>query len=215
LDFKLVVDTFPRGTPWAILATLVGIVLQFIYVRSQDHFHDAQARRELALEENKFKHQKEIENQRFEYDQRRWKEELGKEIALKHIDIRLDEYAVIWSRIESIGASVRESGELTRESTRALAGKIKEWRYSKAGLLAEETTRDAATALQVACWHFDGTCEAYRQMRRARTLFRNAIRADLGLDASIYELTAVRNRIREELQNLQQQLPKSDSQLSE
>ena len=167
MDFKLFVDTLMKGTPLAILAALVGVIWQAVYVRSRDKHHDDQARREQDLELKKFahqneldklrfEHQKELETLRFEYDKRRWREELAKEIALKLVDTRSGEYAAIWSHIESVASNRQQLGELTPEVTKALAGRIKAWRYGKGALVAKETTRDAAMTFQKALWNYDG-----------------------------------------------------------
>ncbi|MBE7556662.1 MAG: hypothetical protein HS126_36900 [Anaerolineales bacterium] len=221
MDFKLFIDALLTGTPWAILAALVGIVWQGIYVRSRDKAHDEQIRRELelerqkfeheqAIEKRKFEHQKELEITRFEYEQRQWREELSREITLKHIEIRLDEYAKVWSYTEGVARNRQKSGTLTRETTQEMAKKIKSWRYSKGGLFAETITRDAAFAFQQALWVYDESEEAYKRIRNARGIFRDALRADTGLGEiagqTIYQVTEERQKIREELKKLQSKL---------
>ncbi len=226
MDFKSFVEALLTGTPSAILVTLVGVIWQVVYVHSRDKLRDEQARRELNLElqkfehqekldKRRFEHQKELETLRFEYEQRKWREELAKEISVKLVDIRAGEYATIWSQIESIAANKQESGKLTPEVTRALSEKVKAWRYSKGALVAEETTRDAAMAFQKALWDYDGS-RTYRQMRKARRLFRNAMRADLGVGENIegktiIEITEQRNKIKKELQALQADLNISEA----
>lgn len=117
----------------------------------------------------------------------------------------------IWSQVESIASHRLQAGELSRESGQLLAENIKKWRYSKAGLIAEETTRDAAMALQKAAWEYDRSAPAYRRMRQARALFRNAMRADLAVGENvqgltIYEITEQRSKIQKELETLQEEL---------
>jgi len=170
MDFKLFIDTLLTGTPIAILAALVGILWQAIYTRSRDRLHDEQIKRELELERQKFEYQKQLEVIRFEYEQRRWREELAREITVKLVEARFSEYTEVWSFVESISAS-HQMGGLTTETTKALAEKIKHWRYSKGGLLAEETTRDVAYVFQTALWEYDGSKESYRRMRQARRIF--------------------------------------------
>ncbi len=85
------------------------------------------------------------------------------------------------------------------------------WRYGKGGLLAEETTRDAAFALQTALWEYNGTEETYRRMRSARRIFRDALRADIGLGEdvrgqTIFEASEKRQKIRQEIKDLQSKL---------
>ena len=74
MDFQLFIDALLTGTPVAILVALVGIVWQAIYTRSRDKVHDEQIQRELKLEDQKFKHQREIEELKFGYEQLRWRE---------------------------------------------------------------------------------------------------------------------------------------------
>jgi hypothetical protein len=228
MDFKLFIDSLLTGTPVAILVALVGIVWQGIYVRSRDKSHDEQATRELRLEDKKFEqqrkieelkfqledrrftHQKEIEKMRFNYDQLRWREDLAHDIALKHVEVRLEEYSKAWAYIEGVARNKLDTGTLTKETTREIAQKIKTWRYSRGGLLAEEITRDAAYALQKALWEYNGEKTSYHRIRNARTIFRNALRADMGIGEiagqTIYQLTEERQKIRKELNELQSQL---------
>ena len=77
--------------------------------------------------------------------------------------------------------------------------------------MAEETTRDAAYTFQRALWGYDCSDEGYGRIRFARKLFRDALRADTGLgeDATgqtIYDTAEGRQKIREELRNLQKRL---------
>ena len=207
MDFQLVIDAFLTGTPVAILVALVGIVWQAIYTHSRDKAHDEQVKRELKLEDQKFNHQQEIEKLKFGYEQLRWREELAREIALKHVEVRLEEYTKAWSYIEEIARNQLDTGKLTPETTKEIAQQIKNWRYSKGGLIAEEITRDAAFALQRALWEYDGSKVAYSRVRRARKIFRDALRADTGIGEvagqSIIILTEGRQKIREELIKLQ------------
>ena len=210
MDFKLFIDTLLTGTPIAILAALVGILWQAIYTRSRDRLHDEQIKRELELERQKFEYQKQLEVIRFEYEQRRWREELAREITVKLVEARFSEYTEVWSFVESISAS-HQMGGLTTETTKALAEKIKHWRYSKGGLLAEETTRDVAYVFQTALWEYDGSKESYRRMRQARRIFLEALRADTGLGENvtgqtIYEATEKRQKIHQELEELKTKL---------
>jgi len=171
---------------------------------------DEQVQRELKLEDQKFKHQREIEELKFRYEQLRWREELASEITLKHVEVRLEEYSKAWSYIEGVARNQLETDKLTPETTKAIAQKIKNWRYSKGGLLAEDITRDAAFALQKALWEYNGTKEAYKRIRSARKIFRDALRADTGIGEvagqTIIQVTEARQKIREELNELQSKL---------
>jgi len=206
MDFKTFIDTLLTGTPIAILAAIVGVLLQAMYVLSRDRIHDRQAERELKLEQQKFEHQKELEKMKFEYEQRQWREQLAREITVRLVEARLDEYSKVWSFAEGVAKNQHEKGALTPKATKAIARKIKRWRYSKGGLLAEEITRDAAFEFQRALWEYDGSVEAYTRIRRARNIFRDAIRADTGLSEAIYQVTEARQKVREELKELQSKL---------
>src|SRR5688572_25708834 len=124
MAFKLFIDALLTGTPVAILAALVGIVWQAMYTRRRDKVHDEQVQRELKLEDQKFKHQQEIEKMKFGYEQLRWREELAREIALKHVEVRLEEYAKVWSYVEGVARNQLEKGKLTPEATKAIAQQI-------------------------------------------------------------------------------------------
>ena len=100
MDFTLFVNTLLTGTPIAILAAVVGLVWQILYVRSRDKLHDEQIKHEIKLEEQKFKHQKELEELRFEYEQRQWRESLGKELILKLLTERIEAFAQLWKIME-------------------------------------------------------------------------------------------------------------------
>jgi uncharacterized membrane-anchored protein YhcB (DUF1043 family) len=211
MDFKLFVDALLTGTPLAILAALVGIIWQAIYVRSRDKLHDGQIRRELELENIKFEYQKELETLKFEYEKRRWREELAMEVTMKIVEVRIEEYSKVWSYIEGIASHKLGEREINPLITKKLAEKIKDWRYSKGGLLAEGTTRDSSFALQTALWKYDGSEESYSRMRVARGIFRDAIRADIGLGEdirgqTIFEAIEKRQKIREELEQLKLKL---------
>ena len=117
-----------------------------------------------------------------------------------------------------------DSGELTQTVTRELANDVKNWRYSRGGLFAEPTTRDAAYAFQQALWAYDGTAESYKRIRSARRILRDALRADMGVSEynsggtligvvsavisgqSLIDLAAERRRIRSDLIDLQKGL---------
>ena len=123
----------------------------------------------------------------------------------------MEEYSKVWSYLEGIARNQLDAGAFTPETTKTIAQKIKAWRYSKGGLLAEETTRDAAFALQRALWNYDETEEAYKSIRRARSILRAALRADTGLSEdiegqTIFDATEKRQKIREELKALQSKL---------
>jgi hypothetical protein len=86
--------------------------------------------------------------------------------------------------------------------------------------LAEAGTRDVAYAFQKALLEYDGSNQAYRRIRSARRLFRDALRADLGLGEdikgrTIYETTAKRQKIGDALKALQAELgiEKTDAEL--
>jgi hypothetical protein len=211
MDLKLFVDTLLTGTPLAILIAIVGIVWQSIYVRSRDKFHDEQARRELELEREKFAHEQEIEKLKFEYEQRRWLEKLARDITLRLVESRLDEYSQMWSYVQSVARHQLSTDSFTPETSKAVAQKVKSWRYAKGGLLAEETTRSAVYAFQTALWEYDGTNDAYQRVRSARRILRDSLRADIGLGEdktgqTIYERTQKRQKIHEELKELQSRL---------
>lgn len=229
VDFKILVEALLKSAPWAVFAAAVGVIWQLVYVHGRDKVRDAQVKRELeqeskkfehqqVLESNKFEYQQHIEAMKFEYEQRRWREQLSLQLALKHVDARLEEYSKAWSYVEAVAKHKMADGDITPEVTKAVAGKIKTWRYSKGGLLAEETTRDAAYTFQRALWGYDGSKEGYDRIRHARKLFRYALRADTGLGEdvtgqSIYDAAEERQKIRDELGKLQQRLgitPSSD-----
>jgi hypothetical protein len=211
MDFKLFVDSLLTGTPLAILAALVGVIWQALYVRSRDRLHDEQIRREMDIERRKFEHQKELEVLRFEYEQRRWREELARDITVKIVESRIEEYSKVWSYIESVAKFHFDMGNFTIDSARKVAQNLKDWRYGKGGLLAEATTREATYTLQTALFKYDETKESFKSIRRARSIFRDALRADIGLGENvkgqtIFESIEERQKIRNELAELQSKL---------
>lgn len=215
MDFSVLVDALIKGTPWAILIAAVGAVWQVIYISGRDKSHDKQTQMLYRLEREKFENQKildaaKFENRRLlaEYEQRKWREQLSTQLTLKHFDARLAEYVQLWTIVEMAARHRFNDHLLTPDAAKAAASKVRSWRYSKGGLLAEETTRDAAYLLQMALWHFDGSKESYDLTREARYLLRSALRADLGLgeDAlgdSIVDAAQRRQRIKAELNTLQ------------
>lgn len=136
IDFKVLVDTLVKGTPWAVLIAAIGAVWQLVYVYTRDKIRDRQAQHETELEEKKFQYQqsldkqrfeyqKNIESMKFEYEQRRWREQLGLQLALKHVDARLEEYAKAWSYIEAVAKHRMDDGGLSPEITKNVASHIK------------------------------------------------------------------------------------------
>jgi hypothetical protein len=209
VNFEPFVDALLTGTPLAILAAAVGVIWQIVYTRSRDRLQEAQVERELRLQEQRFEHEKNLERIRFEYEQRRWREGLAQELTVQLFRERVDGFVEIWREIEVLSTSKKEN--LTPEAARELADEIQTWRYAKGGLLAEDTTRNAAYLLQTALWRYTASHESYVQMRRARNLLRNALRADLGLGEdvtgrTIYEKTGARQKIEDEIKALQEQM---------
>jgi hypothetical protein len=208
MDFALFVNTLLTGTPIAILAAAVGLIWQALYVRSRDKLQDEQMKRELNLEGQKFQHSKELEELRFQYEQRRWRESLGKELILKLLAERIESFAKLWQTMEGISTS---KTKVTPEDSRVIAGEVLKWRYSKGGLLAEDVTRDAVFAFQQALWNYDGSKEKYHVIRRTRKLVLVSMRADMGLGEdisgqSIYKIAEKRQNIGSELSKIQEQL---------
>jgi hypothetical protein len=222
MDFKVLVEAIDKGVPLAILIAAIGAIWQLIYAYTRDklNYKEAALKRELetakfeyqkALEAQKFEHQSKIEQLKFEYDQRKWKEQLALQLAHRHVDARLVEYPPLWSIVRAVAKHKATSGDLTSELTWQIAGEVEAWRYSKGGLLAEETTRDAALAFQTALWHYDGSKEAYSRILYARRLLRASLRADMGLgvDAlgkSIFDTTEDRQKIIKELADFKAEL---------
>jgi hypothetical protein len=222
IDFKTLVEALIKGVPWAVFIAAIGAVWQLLYVYTRDKARDkenqlkhtleaAKFENQKSIESEKFKYQKALETLRFEYEQRKWREQLAMQLALKHVEARLTEYPQIWSEVKAATRHNRQGGSLTPELAKRSASAVESWRYSSGGLLAEETTRDAALAFQTALWKYDGSPETYHAIRQARRLLRAALRADMGLgeDAlgqSIFDATAKRHRIKEDLATLQEQL---------
>jgi len=179
-------DALVKGTPWAVLVAAIGALWQIIYVHFHDRSNDRRAQAAADLEKQKFEYQRSIEELKFDYEQRRWREQLATELALKHVEVRLAEYASLWSQVEAVASHRMDRGEITPDVTRRLADVVKNWRYSTGGLLAEQTTRNAARTFQQALWNYDGTEESYQNMRKGRAILRDALRADMGVSEDIY-----------------------------
>lgn len=227
IDFAVFVKALNQGTPWAILIAAIGAIWQLIYIYSRDRATERNAKRAYDLEQAKFLNQKTIEEKKFEYqkalenlrcgyEERKWREQLALQLASKHVDARLSEYADLWSEVRIVARHNKTDGALTVDSAKAAAAAVEKWRYSRGGLLAEETTRDAALALQTALWSYNGTNAVFAQARSARRWLRAALRADMGLGEdglghSIFDATAARHKIAEELSVLKQQLGISNS----
>jgi hypothetical protein len=165
----------------------------------------------IELEEKKFDTLKEIEKLKFEHEQKRWREELVSQLALKHVDKRIELYEPLWAKMELIASHRMTSGELTPAAARELANYTKNWRYTIAGLLAEPTTRDAVYVFQQAAWHYDGKKESYGKMRMARRVLRDALRADMGVSQdfwgrSIVDRADEQRKIKTELKDIQAKL---------
>jgi hypothetical protein len=208
MDFGLLVNTLLTGTPIAILVAVVGLIWQAFYVRSRNKLQDQQMKREIELEERKFEHNKKLEELRFEYEQRRWRESLGKELILKLLTERIESYTRLWQIMEGVSTS---KTEVKPNVTRAMAEDVLKWRYGKGGLLAEDVTRDAVFAFQQALWDYDGLKQKYHVIRRARKIVLISMRADLGLGEdisgqSIYKIAEKRQNIGTELATIQAQL---------
>jgi hypothetical protein len=211
VDFKILVETLIKGTPLAVLIAAIGVLWQLVYTYNRDKVHERKSKRESDLEARKFEYQKAIEVQRFEYEKRRWREQLSLQLTLKHVDARLEEYAKAWSYVEGVAKHRLKDGGLTPEDTMRVATDIKNWRYSKGGLLAQETTRDAAYAFQRALWGYDGSNDAYWRIRFARKLFRDALRADAGIGENmagetIFDAAEKMQKIKADLHELEQKL---------
>jgi hypothetical protein len=216
MDIKSFVDALIHGTPIAVLVAAVGVLWQTAYALLRDRIHDKQAERELQLEQRKFDHQRNLEDLKFTYEQQQWREQLARELTMKLVDARLDEYSRIWSHVRSIAQSAMQSGTFTPEVAKELADKVQAWRFSKGGLLAEETTRGAVYALQTALWDYDGSVDSFHRVRRGRFVLRDAIRADIGLTADVFQRAEERfQNVRHELDKLRSELgiPTTDKQL--
>src|SRR5580704_17064566 len=103
MDFvRSLTDALAKGTPWAVLIAAVGALWQIIYVYSRDRSNDRRSKAAADLEGAKFEYQKSIEELKFSYEQRRWREQLATQLALKHVETRLTEYSSLWSRVEIV-----------------------------------------------------------------------------------------------------------------
>jgi hypothetical protein len=204
-------EEFLKGIPWAVLVAAVGTVWQLIYAYIRDRSRDKEEERKHDLERAKFENQKALEMIRFEYEQRKWREQFATQLSLKHVDARLHEYAQLWSHVRIAARHKFGTRSLTPESAKETATAVEAWRYSVGGLLAEEITRDAALAFQAAMWHYDGSTEGYKQIRQARRLLRAALRCDVGLGEdstgqTIFDAMEGRQRIKQELLEFQKKL---------
>jgi len=207
MDIKSFIDALIHGTPIAILAALVGALWQTTYSLLRDRAHDKQAQRELHLEQRKFDHQRKLEDLKFTYEQQQWREQLARELTMKLVDARVDEYSRLWTCIRVVAVSRRQSGDFTPAVARDLADKVQAWRFSKGGLLAEETMRGAVYAFQRALWDYDGTLDSFHRVRRGRFVLRDAIRADIGLTGDVFQRTEERfQKVRNELDKLESEL---------
>jgi hypothetical protein len=221
-DFKLIIDALIKGAPTALYIALVGIVWQIVYAFVKDFLAHKEAVQKLKLESDKFdfqskveklrfEHQRDLDKQRFDYEKLKWREQLSLEIVKRHLDARLEVYHSLWTLIRSVARHTERSGELTPDQCKAIATEIEGWRYGIGGLLAEETTRDAALALQTALWKYDSTPAGFSKVRQARGLLRDALRADLGLGVNseglnIFGVTGIRVGIEEKLAPLKTEL---------
>jgi hypothetical protein len=214
-DFKPVIDALIHGesAALAVYVALIGVLWQIVYAIVKDRLARKDAAERFRLESEKFasqskldlarfEHERGLENQKFEYDKLKWRETLSLEVAKRLLDARLEAYPPIWELVRAVARHTQRSDELHPDRCKALAQDVETWRYGKGGLLAEDTTRDAALALQSALWEYDGSPEGYRKVRLARRLVRKALRADMGLGSEgqdIFYQTAVRQRIAQEL----------------
>jgi hypothetical protein len=207
MDLKSFTDTLIHGTPIAVLVAAVGVLWQTAYAILRDRIHDKQAQRELQLEQRKFDQQRTLEDLKFEYEQQRWREQLARELTMKLVDARLDEYSRIWSYVRVVAQSEMLKGAFKPEIAKELAEKVQAWRFSKGGLLAEETTRGAVYAFQKALWDYDGSAAAYHRIRHGRFILRDAIRADIGLTGDVFQRAEERfQKVRHELDRLESEL---------
>src|SRR5579862_1868970 len=207
MDIKSFTDVLMHGTPIAVLVAAVGLLWQTAYALLRDRIHDKQAQRELQLEQRKFDHQHKLEDLKFTYEQQQWREQLARELTMKLVDARLVEYSKIWSYVRVVAQSAMQNGTFTPEVAKELADKVQAWRFSKGGLLAEETTRGAVYALQRALWDFDGSVDSFHRVRHGRFVLRDAIRADIGLTGDVFE------RAQERFQKVRSELDKFESEL--
>jgi len=131
----------------------------------------------------------------------------SRELTVKLVDARLDEYSKLWSYVRHVARSGLLNGTFTPAVAKDLANTVQAWRFSKGGLLAEETTRSAAYELQTALWDYDGTADSFHRVRRVRFVLRDAIRADIGLTGDVFQ------RAEERFQKVQHELEKLKSEL--
>jgi hypothetical protein len=207
MDIKSFTDVLIHGTPIAVLAAAVGLVWQTAYALLRDRIHDKQAQRELELEQQKFDHERKLEDLRFTYEQQQWREQLARELTIKLVDARLDEYSRIWSYVRVVARSAIQNGTFTPAVAKELAERVQAWRFSKGGLLAEETTRGAVYAFQRALWDYDGSVDSFHRVRQGRFVLRDAIRADLGLTGDVFQRAEERfQKVRHELDRLESAL---------
>jgi hypothetical protein len=128
---------------------------------------------------------------RFEHEKSRWREELTIQMTLKLLDVRLAEYAPIWTHVSTVARNMMDEGTLTPDLARELATKIKDWRYAKGGLLADEATRVSAYNLQQLLSKFDGKDDSFEHIHNARRQFRDALRADMGLSENARDTSII------------------------
>jgi len=128
-DALKILESLKDGTPVAILVVVVGVVWQIAYAIIRDRIQNRQAQRELMLQQRKFEQQGKLEEQKFAYEQRRWREQLGHDLTVKLVDARLEEYSRIWSCVESVARHQQKTLALSEQAALDLAEKIKSWRY--------------------------------------------------------------------------------------
>ena len=207
MEFKSFVDMLLSGTPIAILAALVGVIWQLLYTYSRDKLNDEQVKRQLTLEQKKFEYQKDIERLRFEYEQRRWREELGRDITLKLMELRIQEYTELWKGLLDISFA----SEITTESAKKIASQLRDWRYKRGEILSEQLTADTVIALQKALWEYDESPESHKRVRDLRLVLLRSLRTDIGLGKNIsgqtiYQIVEDRQSIQKDLLRLQEEL---------
>jgi hypothetical protein len=190
-----------EGTPWAISVAVIGVVWQYVYKILRDKINDKVTAQKQKLENEKFENQGKIEKLRYDYERSKWREQLALQLVQKHIDARLSEYSKLWNLAQRVAKHTVEYSSLNETITRSIALEVEVWRYSKGGLLAEETTREAALEFQTALWEYDKSENAYKRIRKARNLIRLALRADMGLGndidgRSIFDITSDRQEVK-------------------
>jgi hypothetical protein len=222
-DLRPIIDALTKNASVTVIyIALIGIVWQVTYAIVKDiltqkdaklkqRLESAKFEFEQKIENQKFEHQRQIETVKFEYEKLKWREQLALELAKCHLDARLQEYPALWILARAFANHKESSGKLTPEKCQSIASEIEVWRYSKGGLLAEETTRSAAVTLQTALWKYDSSPEAFNRIRQARRLVRASLRADMGLGSdsegqTIFDATAERHRIIQQLEPLQVKL---------